>query len=535
VTDTKDPGSPAAPVPADPADAVGASPTGAADASPSGIPAFVGEFPPLIQSQTAKALKMRDGGTELYPNTFRPEHGTGGIRLEFGETPREELEESKPFRKIAGRLMARREHGKTAFYTLQDPEGRIQLYLRRDSVDPEIWELASKLDLGDIVGVSGTVFKTRTGELTVNVGRLELVTKALWPLPEKFHEMDVEMRYRRRYLDLIMSPASRRVFEIRSRTVEYLRRFMGSRGFLEVETPMMHPIPGGANALPFVTRHNALKMDLYLRVAPELYLKRLLVGDLGRVFEINRNFRNEGISVKHNPEFTMLEFYQSYADYGMLMELTEAMLSGLAMEVLGTTELEYQGERTSFKAPFRKVTWKGALVEIGGAPPEVLESAPAAEAYVRSLDPACEIRPGVTLSELHELVFDLAVEKKLVNPTFVTDYPTEMSPLARRSDRDPTLTDRFELFVCGREIANAFSELNDPLDQYGRFAEQAARREAGDQEGMYLDRDYVRALMYGMPPAAGEGVGVDRLVMLLTDSASIRDVILFPQMRPESL
>jgi lysyl-tRNA synthetase class 2 len=331
-----------------------------------------------------------------------------------------------------------------------------------------------------------------------------------------------------------MNPASRKVFETRSRIVDYLRRFMSERGFMEVETPMMHPIPGGANAQPFVTRHNALKQDLYLRVAPELYLKRLLVGGLGRVFEINRSFRNEGISVKHNPEFTIMEFYQSYADYRDLMALTEEMLSGLAESVLGTAELEYQGGKTSFARPFRTVTWHGALTGIGGMPREALVSAAAAETYARSLDPEAEIRPGLGLAGLHELVFDLAVEPRLVMPTFVTGYPTELSPLARRNDADPGLADRFELYVCGREIANAFSELNDPVDQYARFAEQAAKREAGDREGMYLDRDYVRALMYGMPPAAGEGLGIDRLTMLLTDSPSIRDVILFPQMRPEA-
>jgi lysyl-tRNA synthetase class 2 len=499
------------------------------------LPAFVRELPPVIQAQTARALQMREEGVRLYPNTFRPEHGTRAVREEFGETSREELEGLKPARKLAGRLMARRSHGKTVFFTLQDPEGRIQLYLRRDELAPEVWELAQKLDLGDIAGVTGIVFKTRTGELSLHVTGLELVTKALWPLPEKFHEMDVEMRYRRRYVDLIMNPASRRAFEIRAGTVDYLRRFMSSRGFIEVETPMMHPIPGGANAQPFVTRHNALKADLYLRVAPELYLKRLLVGGFGRVFEINRNFRNEGISVKHNPEFTMMEFYQSYADYEELMSLTEEMLSGLALDVLGATDFEYQGEKTSFAAPFRRVTWRAALTGIGGAPEEALVSPEAAAAYVRSLDPAADPGVGASLASLHELIFDLAVEKKLVFPTFVTDYPADMSPLARRSDAAPDLTDRFELFICGREIANAFSELNDPLDQYARFAEQAAKREAGDQEGMYLDRDYVRALMYGMPPAAGEGVGVDRLVMLLTDSASIRDVILFPQLRPETL
>jgi lysyl-tRNA synthetase class 2 len=477
---------------------------------------------------------MKGEGLSLYPNSFRPDHDAGGIRQEFGESPREELEALGAFRKVAGRVMARRSHGKSAFLTLQDHSGRIQLYLRRDILPPGAWELSKRLDIGDIVGASGKVFKTRTGELTLEAGSLELVTKALWPLPEKFHEMDVEMRYRRRYVDLAMNPASMRVFETRSRVISFLRRFMSDRGFLEVETPMMHPIPGGANAQPFVTRHNALKMDLFLRVAPELYLKRLLVGGMGRVFEINRSFRNEGISVKHNPEFTMMEFYQSYADYSDLMALTEEMLSGLALEILGTTELVYQGERASFAPPFRRMSWSEALTGIGGAPEEALRSREAAAAHVASLDPAAAPGEGATLRELHELIFDLGVERRLVNPTFLTEYPTELSPLARRNGADPSITDRFELFVCGREIANAFSELNDPLDQYGRFAEQVARREAGDKEGMYLDRDYVRALMYGMPPAAGEGVGVDRLVMLLTDSASIRDVILFPQMRTET-
>ncbi|MDR1035998.1 MAG: lysine--tRNA ligase [Deltaproteobacteria bacterium] len=496
---------------------------------------FLDGLPPLIRDLSVKSIRRREEGARLYPNTFRPEHSTAEVRAEFGDCTNDVLAERKPERKLAGRIMACRAHGKSVFFTVQDPEGKIQLYARRDQLPREIWDLVTGLDIGDIVGVAGTVFRTRTGELTLNVTGMELVTKSLWPLPEKFHEMDVEMRYRRRYVDLIMNEQVRRVFAVRSKTMDYLRKFMGSKGFLEVETPMMHPIPGGANALPFVTRHNALKMDLYLRVAPELYLKRLLVGGMGRVFEINRNFRNEGISVKHNPEFTMMEFYQSYADYRMLMELTEEMFSGLAMEVAGTTSITYQGERTSFRAPFRRISWKDALVQIGGAPPEAAWSSDAAAAYLKVLDPADETRPGAGLCELQELIFDLAVEKKLVNPTFVTNYPTEMSPLARRNEADPSLTDRFELFICGREIANAFSELNDPVDQYARFAEQAAKREAGDQEGMYLDRDYVRALMYGMPPAAGEGVGVDRLVMLLTDSASIRDVILFPQMRPESL
>jgi lysyl-tRNA synthetase class 2 len=498
------------------------------------LPPWTLSLPPLIQAQILKAAKLREGGIALYPNGFRPGASAASIRAEFGEMTREELEGQSHSRSMSGRLMARRDHGKTSFFTARDSTGNVQLYLRRDEVPPEVWELSKQLDIGDLVGVAGDVFKTKTGELTLRLTHLELVTKALWPLPEKFHELDVEMKYRRRYVDLFMSEESRRVFRIRSQTVDYLRRFMAERDFLEVETPMMHPIPGGANALPFKTFHNALKQEFFLRVAPELYLKRLLVGGLERVFELNRNFRNEGLSVKHNPEFTTLEFYQSFATYEDLMDLTEELLDGLATTILGTTDLVYQGAPISLKAPFKRYSYRESLVALGGAPPEALTSASVALAFIQSLKPDFAPKGEMSLVALQGEIFDLAVEKKIADPTFITAYPTEISPLARKNDADPTVTDRFELFILGREFANAFSELNDPLDQYERFLAQVAEREKGDEEGMYLDRDYVRALMYGMPPAAGEGVGVDRLVMLLTDSPSIRDVLFFPQMRPES-
>jgi lysyl-tRNA synthetase class 2 len=498
---------------------------------------FVRELPPVIQAQCLKAQRQKEAGRSLYPNTFRPLHKSSGIRGDLGGKSREELEameDSQKSRTVAGRVMAKRLHGKTAFLSLQDSEGRIQLYARKDELPEDSWTLVKDLDLGDIVGVEGPVFKTRTEELTIHVRSMELVTKALWPLPEKFHDMDVELKYRRRYVDLFMNEESRRVFRIRSKTTGFLRRYMSSKGFMEVETPMLHPIPGGANALPFTTRYNALKQDFYLRIAPELYLKRLLVGGFDRVFELNRSFRNEGLSVKHNPEFTMMEFYQSYATYEDLMALTEDMLFSLVVEVNGSPILKYQGMDLDFTPPFRRVGFLDSLASIGGAPEGVSGSLEAALAHLKEIDPSFEPKGGMTLTEACEAIFDRTVEKNVTSPVFLVSYPTEMSPLARRSDSDPAFTDRFELIIAGREIANAFSELNDALDQYDRFDRQAKAREAGDLEGMHLDKDYVRALMYGMPPAAGEGVGVDRLVMLLSDSPSIRDVILFPQMRPEA-
>ncbi|MDR0622318.1 MAG: lysine--tRNA ligase [Deltaproteobacteria bacterium] len=490
------------------------------------------ERSPVIQARVQKALDMAAAGLNLYPNTFRPETKVASVRAEFGDREAAELEGSEESRKLAGRIMAKRDYGKSFFFDLIDWTGKIQCYARKDKLDGQTYELAKKFDIGDIVGVSGTPFKTRTGELTILVGAIELVTKNMWPLAEKFHEMNVELKYRRRYLDLIMNGDSRRVFKLRSEVIRALREFMLGKDFLEVETPMMHPIPGGATAKPFITHHNSLDCRLYLRVAPELYLKRLLVGGFEKVFEINRNFRNEGLSIQHNPEFTMMEFYQIYSDYVDLMDLTEEMIESVALATVGTTEITYQDEALSLARPWKRVSFLDSLVEVAGMPREALGDLVAAQRFLADLGVEMEGEP--VLGKVLAKIFDLKVEPTLLNPTFITHYPADISPLARRNQEDPTLTDRFELFVVGRELANAFSELNDPLDQKKRFLDQVAEREAGDEEGMYLDEDYVRALMYGMPPAAGEGLGVDRLVMLLADVPSIRDVLLFPHMRPDN-
>ncbi|MEW5724209.1 MAG: lysine--tRNA ligase, partial [Thermodesulfobacteriota bacterium] len=432
---------------------------------------------------------------------------------------------------LAGRIMARRDYGGSTFFDFKDHTGRFQGFLQKKGVSAEEFELFRKLDLGDLVGLTGRLTLTRTLEPTLVVERVELVTKSLLPLPEKYHEMSVELRYRQRYLDLIMNDRGREVFLVRARVVSALRRFLSEKGFIEVETPMMQPIPGGATARPFVTHHQALDMTLYLRIAPELYLKRLLVGGYDRVFELNRNFRNEGISTQHNPEFTMLEFYQAYADFEDMMDLSEEMFLFVAREVKGAETLVYQGMEVNLARPWRRIGFHQALSEIGGVPEEVLSDRTAALGYCRSL--GAEASAGEVHGKILAKLFDLLVEPGLSDPTFVTYYPADISPLARRNGADPELTDRFELFIAGREMANGFSELNDPLDQQGRFEAQAAEREAGDEEAQFMDEDYVRALMYGMPPAGGEGVGVDRLVMLLADVPSIKDVILFPHLRPE--
>jgi lysyl-tRNA synthetase class 2 len=491
---------------------------------------LAGDSSQVLEARFQKSARLAET-RPIFPNTFRPKDQIESLRSRLGPLSAEDLEGLGQKVVVAGRLMAKRDYGKSTFYDLMDPTGKIQLYLRQDRVDPVCFDLSRQLDIGDLVGVTGQAFKTKTGELSVLVEKMELVAKSLWPLPEKYHELSVELKYRRRYVDLIMSEATRRVFKIRSQIVSYVRGFLEERGFLEVETPMMQPIPGGAAARPFETFHNALDRKLFLRVAPELYLKRLLVGGLGRVFELNRNFRNEGVSVQHNPEFTMLEFYQSYADFRDLMELTEAMFAGAAETVLGTTEIVYQGREISLKSPWRRIEFLKAIETLGGAPAEALTDREKALAYLAAI--GGERSQTDSLGKILAKIFDLAVEPKLIDPTFVTMYPADISPLARRNETNPDLTDRFELFVAGRELANGFSELNDPMDQRRRFLAQVAEREAGDEEGMYFDEDYVRALMYGMPPAAGEGVGIDRLVMLLTDSASIRDVILFPHLRPE--
>ncbi|HHW44821.1 MAG TPA: lysine--tRNA ligase [Desulfotomaculum sp.] len=432
---------------------------------------------------------------------------------------------------IAGRLMAKRGHGKASFGNIRDESGQIQIYLRLNDVGPEIYALFEKLDVGDIIGVRGKVFKTRTGEVTVAVQEMQLLAKSLRPLPEKWHGLkDVDLRYRQRYLDLIVNPEVKHTFVIRSRVIQAIRRFLENKGFLEVETPMMHPIAGGAAARPFITHHNALDMDLFLRIAPELYLKRLLVGGFEKVYEINRNFRNEGISTRHNPEFTMLELYQAYADYHDMMALTEEMIAAVTREVLGTTTITYQGVEINLAPPWKRQTMLEAVKEHTGLDFRELRSETLARRAARELGVEVEERDswGAVLNK----VFEEKVEAALIQPTFILDYPIDISPLAKRKAEDPSLTYRFELFIYAREMANAFSELNDPIDQKERFLKQVEKRRAGDDEAHMMDEDYITALEYGMPPAGGLGIGIDRLVMLLTDSPSIRDVILFPLMRP---
>lgn len=487
----------------------------------------------LIAQRRAKLEQLREGGS-AFPNDFKPDIMAAELHAQYNDEPAEVLEQKAIPVRIAGRMMTRRVMGKASFAHIQDRSGRIQLYVRRDDLPDGVYAEFKDWDLGDIVAAEGKVFKTKTGELSVQVEQLRLLVKSLRPLPEKFHGLtDQETRYRQRYLDLIMNEPSRRTFEIRNRTLDYLRGYFQSEGFLEVETPMMHPIPGGATARPFITHHNTLDMDLYLRIAPELYLKRLVVGGLERVFEINRSFRNEGLSPRHNPEFTMLEFYQAYADHNDLMDRTEALLSGLVRSLFDSTVIEYQGERYDLGGPYPRITVRDAVKQHNeGVNNADFASIESLQALAKRLEVAVESDLGAGAIEFE--IFEKTVEHKLQQPTFITAFPTDVSPLARRNEQDPSVTDRFELFITGREIANGFSELNDPDDQAERFREQAARKAAGDDEAMHYDEDYVTALEYGMPPTAGEGIGIDRLVMLLTDSATIRDVILFPQLRPRT-
>ena len=486
----------------------------------------------LFLQRRKKAEELLSEGIPLYPNTFRVSHSVEEVLASYGNKSEEDFRALETRFALAGRLMRLSNFGKAAFFHVQDRTGRIQGYLRRDQMDERSSKVLRRLDVGDIVGVRGRLFRTKTGELTVMVEALEMLAKSFRPLPEKWHGLaDQETRYRQRYVDLIVNPGSREVFLTRSRMTAYLRNFLTSRGFLEVETPMMQPIPGGATARPFKTHHNTLDMELYLRVAPELYLKRLLVGGFERVFEINRNFRNEGLSTQHNPEFTMLEFYQAYATYWDLMEMTEIMVSSLIKELKGEMALEYQGTRLDFTPPWKRISIQESLLTYGGLSEEGWKNHGQVLNFGRQL--GIPLTGQEPLGRLWVDIFEKVAEPHLVQPTFVTGYPIEDSPLARKNDQNPELVDRFELYISGREIANAFSELNDPRDQEERFARQA-KAKAGDEEGInFSDEDYLRALEYGMPPAAGEGVGVDRLVMLLTNSPSIRDVILFPQMRPE--
>ena len=503
-----------------------------------GTPAHVDDNE-IVRLRRAKLAARREAG-DAFPNDFRPTHAAAALHAGHGAKGREALSAQGVEVAVAGRLMTIRDMGKSAFATLRDGSGDIQLFAKLggeiDAGDGAGFEAFTDADMGDVVGVRGTLFLTKTGELTVRVADFRPLVKSLRPLPEKYHGLtDTETRYRRRYVDLIVNEETRRTFRTRSAIVAYMREFFVARDFLEVETPMMHPVPGGAAAKPFATHHNALDMPLYLRIAPELYLKRLVVGGFERVFEINRNFRNEGLSTRHNPEFTMLEFYQAYATYEDLMDLTEELLRGIASDVVGTTDIPSEdGTRTyDFGAPFARTTMFDAiLAHDEGLTADELGSLDGARAAAAGR--GIEVDAAWGLGKLQTELFEATVEARLMDPTFVTRYPTEVSPLSRRSDDDPSVTDRFELFVGGREIANAFSELNDAEDQAARFFEQAAGKDAGDEEAMHYDADYVRALEYGMPPTAGEGIGIDRLVMLMTGSPSIRDVVLFPHMRPES-
>ena len=486
-----------------------------------------------LQQRREKAEALAQMGAKLYSNDFSPKNLIAEILPRGEHLQPETSEEGGPLCSIAGRILSMRKFGKAAFLHLSDRSGRMQAYLKLENLGEENFSQFKKWDIGDIVGIEGSLFRTKMGELSLQATALRMISKSLRPLPEKWHGLtDVETRYRQRYVDLIVTPESRATFRKRVEIIRLIREFLTARDFMEVETPMMQPVPGGATAKPFRTHHNALDMDLYLRIAPELYLKRLLVGGLERVFEINRNFRNEGLSTRHNPEFTMLEFYQAYATYTDLMDLTEEMISSICEKVNASMQISYQGQEVNLAPPWRRLTMDEALVSIAGIAPELLTN--------RDEMLALATKHGLKLAEagigkIKTELFELLVEEKLIDPTFITSYPTEVSPLARRNEQNPEVTDRFELFITGREIANAFSELNDPDDQRQRFEAQIAKRGDDDEIHPELDEDYIRALEYGMPSAAGEGIGIDRLVMLFTDSPSIRDVILFPHLKPEGI
>jgi len=486
----------------------------------------------LIAERRRKLEAQRQAG-EAYANDFRRNALAGDLHLAFGEHEAETLESEGIPVAVAGRMMAKRVMGKASFARLEDMSGAIQLFMQRDALPEGVYAAFKTWDLGDLLGIEGTLFKTRTGELSVKVTSARLLSKCLRPLPEKYHGLaDTETRYRQRYLDLVMNADSRAVFRLRSRMVTFMRRYLDAQGFLEVETPMMQPIPGGANARPFVTHHNALGIDMYLRIAPELYLKRLVVGGFERVYEINRNFRNEGLSTRHNPEFTMLELYQAYVDQVAMMDIAEHLLRAMAEALLGTLTLASQGVEVDLEPAFRRVALEALVLEANPG----LDAAQSRDVdHLRQIATQLDmhVEPGWGAGKLLLELFEKTVEPDLQQPTFVTGYPLEVSPLARCRDTDPFLTDRFELFIAGRELANGFSELNDPEEQAERFRAQVTQKSAGDEEAMFYDADYVRALEYGMPPAGGLGIGVDRLVMLYADQPSIRDVLLFPQMRPE--
>ena len=484
----------------------------------------------IIETRRKKLSELKDNDINLFPNDFIVSHTVKDLRDAI-EDSQHSMKEDAVFI-VAGRMMAINRFGKASFIRFRDRTGQFQAYIRKDKIGDQAYDIFKKLDIGDFVGLRGGVFKTRTGEWTLFADELKLITKAIRPLPEKFHGLkDPEKRYRRRYLDLIMNSDVREIFIKRSRIIQAIRTFFLDRDFLEVETPMMQPIPGGAEATPFITHHNALGMDLFLRIAPELYLKRLVVGGFERVFEINRNFRNEGISTKHNPEFTMLEFYQAYATHNDLMDLTEELFGYMAMEVTGSTKITYQNNDIDLGGKWNRMPLTYALETIGGIEPGLLKDKEKLLEFASSK--SIKITKTKYLGKVISKLFDILVEPKLIQPTFITGYPVEISPLSRKNEKNSELTDRFELFIAGHEIANGFSEINDPEDQKNRFLQQVADREAGDEEAHFMDEDYIEALEYGMPPAAGEGIGIDRVAMLLTDSASIREVILFPHMKPK--
>jgi len=486
----------------------------------------------LIAERKSKLAVLREQGNP-FVNNFKPKDSTKNLVDAYNVLSKEDLDEKVVEVSVAGRMMLKRVMGKASFAQLQDSSGQIQLFVTRDELKEGFYnEQFKKWDIGDIIGASGTLFKTKTGELSIRVSDVRLLTKSLRPLPEKFHGLsDQETIYRQRYVDLIMNEESRDVFKRRSAIVGYIRNFFIEHDYLEVETPMMQVIPGGATAKPFVTHHNALDMNLFLRIAPELYLKRLVVGGMDRVFEINRNFRNEGLSTRHNPEFTMIEFYQAYATYHDLMDLTETLFRGIATDVCGSTNIHYQGDDFDFSKSFTRLSVVDSILQYNSTLTVSDLQEGSAKSTAEKL--GIHIKDNWGLGKIQIEIFEATVEEKLIQPTFITEYPTEVSPLARRNDDNPFITDRFELFIGGREIANGFSELNDAEDQAQRFQDQASEKDAGDDEAMHYDADYIRALEYGMPPTAGEGIGIDRLVMLFTDSPSIRDVLLFPHMRPE--
>jgi lysyl-tRNA synthetase class 2 len=486
----------------------------------------------LIAERRRKLSELRASGN-AFPNDFRRNALADELHQAFGEHEDEHLRDEVVDVKVSGRMMVKRVMGKASFVKLQDRTGQIQLRLERDRLAEGVYQDFKKWDVGDILGASGTLFKTKTGELTVMADEVRLLTKSLRPLPEKFHGLaDKEIRYRQRYVDLIMNEDTRRVFRVRSELIAYIRAFLDAQDYLEVETPMLQTMPGGAIARPFTTHHNALDMPLYMRIAPELFLKRLTVGGFERVYEINRNFRNEGMSTQHNPEFTMLELYRAYADYEDLIEMVEVLLRGMSQSLLGDLKVEYQEEVYDFSKPFARLTVEEAIIKYN---PHIDRSKIRDLEYLKGVANELDIKIEKShgSGKLQVEIFEKTCEDNLREPTFITAYPTEVSPLSRKNDNDPFVADRFELFIAGREIANGFSELNDPEDQAERFKAQAASRSAGDDEAMSYDADYIRALEYGLPPTAGLGVGIDRLVMLFTDSASIRDVLLFPHMRPE--